>query len=58
MSFPGEGSIDWKVSRIAFTRNAHAQQIGKFLEYPSQGTLILNRMSVPYEGYSRNFPIC
>jgi hypothetical protein len=24
-------STDWKVSRIAFTRNAHTQQIGTFL---------------------------
>jgi hypothetical protein len=24
-------SIDWKVSGIAFTRNAHTQQIGNFL---------------------------
>jgi hypothetical protein len=25
-------TIDWKVYGIAFTRNAHTQQIGKFLE--------------------------
>jgi hypothetical protein len=65
-------STDWKVSIIAFTRNAHTQQIenfleypsqnahtqqiGKFLEYPSEGTLILNRLES--FGYSRNFPIC
>jgi hypothetical protein len=28
-------STDWKVSRIAFTRNSHTQQIGKFPELPS-----------------------
>jgi hypothetical protein len=37
MSVPCEGysrkySTDWKVSGIAFTGNAHTQQIGKFLE--------------------------
>jgi threonyl-tRNA synthetase len=26
------------------SQNAHTQQIGKFLEYPSEGTLILNRL--------------
>jgi hypothetical protein len=45
-------SADWKISRIAFTRNAHTQQIGKFLESN------LLSISVPCEGYSRNFPIC
>jgi hypothetical protein len=48
-------SADWKVSIIAFTRNAHTQQIENFLEYPSQNAhtqqiaILENFQSVEYE---------